>query len=250
MAWCYQLDWPQAQTCLPQNTSVRTLNSPCPYFQIFDQIFFADASPISQNEAVSKVNFFIIHLVRTVCELTFSIIQTPYTQTTLFCLHRSAKFVLDRRPQNTFSKNNAPCVFISLMQTRPFLNNCCLVGVCFLGSAHSSSSLSVSCSHVSPTASNPPHRKMAPSIKSIFIGLTNQDQPYTSALEMAWNMQMSMNDNPPSTLYDWLYVQRTRICSRRDFRTFWKLCVRILRNTGGHPYYLPISVLIRSNTDG
>ena len=28
-----------------------------------------------------------IRLVRTVCELTFSIIQTHYTRTTLFCLH-------------------------------------------------------------------------------------------------------------------------------------------------------------------
>ena len=29
----------EAQTCLPQNTSVSNPNSLCPYFQIFDQIF-------------------------------------------------------------------------------------------------------------------------------------------------------------------------------------------------------------------
>ena len=81
------------QTCLPQNTSVRTPNSLCPYFQIFDQIFLcADTPPISQNEAVSKVNFSTIHLVRTVCELTFSIIPTHYTRATLFCLHQRKSF--------------------------------------------------------------------------------------------------------------------------------------------------------------
>ena len=40
------------------------------------------------------------------------------------------------------------------MLTHPFLNVCCLVGVCFLGFVHSSSSSLVSCSHLSPTASN------------------------------------------------------------------------------------------------
>ena len=71
-----------------------------------------------------------------------------------FVLFTSAKVVLDRRPQNSFSKNNAPCVLLSLMLTHPFLNSCCLVGVCFLGFLHSSSSSSVSCSHLSPTALN------------------------------------------------------------------------------------------------
>ena len=64
-------------------------HSLCPYFQIFDRTFFfflADAPPISQNKAVSKANVSIIHLVRTVCELTFSIVQTHYTRMTLFCL--------------------------------------------------------------------------------------------------------------------------------------------------------------------
>ena len=69
-------------------------------------------------------------------------------------LFTSAKVDLDRRPHNTYSKNNAPCVLLLLIPTRLFLNSCCLVGACFLGFMHSSSSSSVSCSHVSPTASN------------------------------------------------------------------------------------------------
>ena len=36
--------------------------------------------------------FSIIHLVRTVCELTSSILQTRYTRTTLFCLHLQKSF--------------------------------------------------------------------------------------------------------------------------------------------------------------
>ena len=76
-------------------------------------------------------------------------------------LFTSAKVVLHRRPQKTFSQNNAPCVLLSLMLTCPLLNVCCLVGVCFLGFVDSSSSSSVSCSHLSPTASNLPYRKIA-----------------------------------------------------------------------------------------
>ena len=72
--------------------SVSTLNSLRPYFQIFDLIFYADAPPTNQNKTESKVNFSIIHLVRTVCELTSSIIQTHYTRTTLFCLHLRKSF--------------------------------------------------------------------------------------------------------------------------------------------------------------
>ena len=59
--------------------TVPSPNSLCPYFQIFDHIFFADAPPISQNEALSNVNFSIIHLVRTVCELTFNYTDTQHS---------------------------------------------------------------------------------------------------------------------------------------------------------------------------
>ena len=50
---------------------------------VFSDFFpgvFADAPPITQNKTVSKVNFSIIHLVRTVCELTSSIRRTTLRQ--------------------------------------------------------------------------------------------------------------------------------------------------------------------------
>ena len=78
-----------------------------------------------------------------------------------FTLFTSAKVILDWRPQNTFSKNNAPCVLLSLMPMGPFLHGCCLVRVCFLSFVHSSSSSLVSCRHLSQTASNRLYRKMA-----------------------------------------------------------------------------------------
>ena len=88
-------------------------------------VFFADAL-IDQNKKVSKDNFSIIHLVRTVRKHTFSIIQMHYKTATLghsdtFILFTSAEVVLDQTLQNTFSKSNTPCVLLSLMPTRTFL---------------------------------------------------------------------------------------------------------------------------------
>ena len=125
--------------------------------------FFADAPPISQDKTVAKVNFSVSDHVRTVLELTSSIINTDTLHLDDFILFTSAKVFLDQRPQNTFSKNNAPCVLLSLMLTCPFLNGCCMVRVYFLDFVFSSSSSLVSCSHLSLTASNsnPPYRKMA-----------------------------------------------------------------------------------------
>ena len=116
---------PPAQTCLPQNTSVSTPNSLW--------IFFADAPPINQNKTVSKVTFFIIHLVRTVCELTSSIIQTHYTRRTLFCLQLLKSFSSKDRRTCSPKAIHRVCCSVS-----PFLNSCCLVRVCFLGFVHSS----------------------------------------------------------------------------------------------------------------
>ena len=76
-----------------------------------------------------------------------------------FILFTSAKVVPDWTPQNTFSTNNAPCVLLSLIPMCPFLNSC-LVEVCFLGFLHSSSSSSVSFSHLSLAVSNPPYQNM------------------------------------------------------------------------------------------
>ena len=81
------------QTCLPKNTSVRTTNSLCPYFQIFDRIFLR----MHHQSVMKKVTFSIIHFVRTVCELIFSILQTHYTQMTLFCLHLRKLFSIEDR---------------------------------------------------------------------------------------------------------------------------------------------------------
>ena len=98
-----------SQTCLPQNTSVITPNCLCPYFQVwlYDRIvslfclvpfcflfcfvvgFFADAPPINQDKKVSKDNFSIIYLLRTVCKLTFSIKQMHYKTVTYLCAHVS-----------------------------------------------------------------------------------------------------------------------------------------------------------------
>ena len=73
---------------------------------------FDDAPPVNQNKTeVSKDNFSIIHLVRTVYKLTFSIIQMP-----LFCLHLLNTFwIKDRR---TLSPKA--------------MNGCSLVRACFL----------------------------------------------------------------------------------------------------------------------
>ena len=141
------------QTCLPQNTSVRTPNRLCLYFKIFDLIFFADAPP-KQNSV--KGQCFDHSASKIQCVNSHLQFNTDALHSDNFILFTSAKAVLDRRPKNTFTKNNVPCVLLSLMLTRPFLNGCCLVGVCFLGFMHSSSSSSVSCSHLSPTAFNSP----------------------------------------------------------------------------------------------
>ena len=80
---------------------VSTQNSLCPYFKIFLPdffffFFFVDAPPIKQNNKVSKDTFSVIHLVRRVRELTFSIILmhaklAHYEYDTwmpfFFCLH-------------------------------------------------------------------------------------------------------------------------------------------------------------------
>ena len=128
------------QTCLPQ---LRTPNSLCPYFQISDQIFCRCTT--SQSKQNSAKGQFFHH---SSCKNSVSTHIFNYTDALHlddFILFTSAKVVLDRRLQNTFSNHNAPCVLLSLTPMCPFLNSCCLVSVCFLGFVHSSSSSSVSC---------------------------------------------------------------------------------------------------------
>ena len=87
----------------------------------------------------SKINFSIINLVRTECELIFNYTDALHSED-LFCLHLQTSFLI-KDSTTLFQKNNAPRVLLSLMPTCPFLNVCCLVGVCFLGFVHSSCSL-------------------------------------------------------------------------------------------------------------
>ena len=70
-------------------------------FVLFFCFFFADAPPINQDKKVSKDNFSIMYLLRTVCELTFSIKQMHYKTGTLWhsdasILLTSANVVLDK----------------------------------------------------------------------------------------------------------------------------------------------------------
>ena len=150
------------------------------------------------------------------------------------------------------------------MPMHPFLNGCCLVGVCFLGFLYSSSSSSVSCSHLSPTASNsnqPCTGRWLTSIK------------FQCKVDVHWSNKLFGPIRTGHILLPrkWLEIckcqrmitphQRTTIrftgnklasftVSRHDFCDFWKLCVRILRTMGLLPYCRPISVLIQANTDG
>ena len=58
-------------------------------------------------KTLSKVNFSITHLVRTVCELTSSIIQTQYTRMT-FCLHLQKSFSI-RTAEHFLQKQCTMC---------------------------------------------------------------------------------------------------------------------------------------------
>ena len=182
------------QTCLPQNTSVNTPNSLHPYFQIFYQIFLRCTTNQSKQNSVKGQFCYHSSCKNSVWTHIFNYTDALHSDN--FILFTFAKVVLDWRSQNTFSQNNAPCELLLLMPTRPFLNGCCLVRVCFLGFGHSSSSSSLSCSHSSATTSNsnPPYRKMANFRKVSMQSrnslvqqtcLTNQDRLYTLAPEMA-----------------------------------------------------------------
>ena len=143
------------QTCLPQNT--------CQYsgqpMSVFSDLWGCSNNQSKQNSVKGKF-FYHSSCKNSMWTHIFNYTDTLHSDN--FILLISVKVVLDRRHQNTFSKNNTLCVLLSLTPTCPFLNSC-LVGVCFLGFAHTSSSLSVSCSHLSLIAlnSNPLFRKMA-----------------------------------------------------------------------------------------
>ena len=101
-------------------------------FSDFWPDLFVDAPPISQNKTVSKVNFSSIHLVRTGCQLTFSIIQKNYTQTTLFCLHLRKSFLIEDRRALSPKTMHHVCWFCWCRRVLSW-TFCYLVGVYFLG---------------------------------------------------------------------------------------------------------------------
>ena len=71
--------YPKIHLSVLQTVCVRIFRFMIGLFRFFFFFFFfADVPPISQDKKVSKGNFSIIHLSRTVCELTFSIKQTHY----------------------------------------------------------------------------------------------------------------------------------------------------------------------------
>ena len=185
------------QTCLPPKYP-STPNNPCPYFKIFYQIFCGCTTNHQKQKSVKGHFFCHSSCKKSVWTHIFNqkdALQNWHTMTlrglhfVYICSSRSCQ-----RLQYTFSKSNTLCVQLLLMPIRHFLNSCCLIGACFLGFFHSSSSL-VLCSHLSLTVySNPPHLKMtnfrkASNAKSKFIGLktflTSQDRPYISAPKMA-----------------------------------------------------------------
>ena len=170
----------------------------------------------TKTKKLSKFTFSVIHFVRRVCELIFNhtdALQNWHTMTLgrLYFVYICSSCSCQRL-QNT-SKRNAPCVQLLLMPTHHFLESCCLIRACFLGFLHSSSS-SVLCSHLSLTVnSNPSHLNMTTFRKVLKTFLTNQDQPYISALEMAQNMQMSMNDNSTNTQRSSLLATYSHLCT-------------------------------------
>ena len=140
-------------------------------------------------------------------------------------------------------------MLLSLMSTCPFLNGCfldfflLLVGACFLPPL---------CRFCAATC----HRlfrihtrhklswRWLPSVKLDVHWLKFLfDSCITSTPELAWNMQITTNDNS-------INAQRsTSLASNsnglHDCSTFWELIVRILRNTYVHPYCRPVSIQIR-----
>ena len=79
--------WPVVISTLPDLPTPNTTNSLCPYFQIFYRIFLWMHHQSVKTKQCQRSIFLSFIFLRTVCELTFSIIHTYYTQTTLFCLH-------------------------------------------------------------------------------------------------------------------------------------------------------------------
>ena len=101
--------YPKIHLSVLQTVCVRIFRFMIGLFSLFCLVllFFADVPPIRQDKKVSKGNFSIIYLSRTVCELTFSMKQPHYKTGTLWhsdasILFTSANVVLDERHSDAF----------------------------------------------------------------------------------------------------------------------------------------------------
>ena len=98
----------QTQTCLPQNTSVCTLNSRCPYFQIFDWTFLRMHHQSVKTKQCQRSIFYHSSCKNSVWTHIFNNTDAVHLDDAVhsdnFILFTSAKVVLNQRPHNTFSK--------------------------------------------------------------------------------------------------------------------------------------------------
>ena len=104
--------------------------------------FFLHMHHQSVKTKQCQSNFSIIHLVGTVCELTFSIIQTHYTWTTLFCLHLQKSLSIEDLRTLSPKTMHHVCCFRWCWRVLSWMV-VFLVRVCFLGFVDSSSYSSV-----------------------------------------------------------------------------------------------------------
>ena len=178
-----------------------------------------------QNKKFQRNTFLSFILQEQCVNLTFSKLYrctTMYITGTVwhsdaFILFTFARVVLDQRPQNIFSKSNAPCVLLLLRPMRPFLNGCSLVGACFLGFLLSSSLTLVSWTrHIWRWLSS-----IKLNATLMFIGCILQ--PHKKLENNLSRKCQRMITR--SMLNDRLYWQRTHTPSCRIFRTFCKFFV-------------------------
>ena len=129
--------------------------------------FFSRMHHQSVKTKQCQIPFFFYSSCKNSVWTHISIIQMHYAQTTLFCLHLWKSFSIeDHRTFSPKAMHHVCC--LSWCRCILSWTGCCLVRVCFLGLAHSSSSSSVSCSHLPPTASNLPYWKMA-NFRKVFM---------------------------------------------------------------------------------
>ena len=252
----------QLQICLPQNTSVHTLNSLCPYFQIFERFFVCGCTTNQSKRSSVKGQFFYYSSCKnSVWTHIFNYTDAPHSEPDDFILFTSAKVILDQRLQNTFQKQYTMCAAFADADAT------------FLKVSWASVVWSEFVSLVLWIL--PPLRWFRAATyhrqhQTRHIGRWPTSVKFRCKVDVHWFNKLfwPIRTSPILQAGKWLEIykcqrtitphQRSTIRfagnnshhSRRDFCTFWKLCVSILRNTGVLPYCRPISVPIQANTDG